>query len=616
MKIKIQFIGGAKEVTGSSYLVSVPDYNFNMLIDAGMKQGEEISVEHLDAIDIKNVNAIFITHGHIDHTGGLPYLVKKGYRGPVFCTTATADVMDLLLKDSAKITKSRFYSNRDILELNKIVQPKGFNTTFKVGPVYVTFKYVSHILGASAILFEFKDQFKILFSGDIGSQSSLIQNRVETANADLLVMESTYGNKDHNNINDRNQELLSEIEDTIGKGGNVLIPVFAVGRAQELLLFFKQMKEQNKLQNVKVVFDTPLGKAITSLYQNHHGFLISDISKLQKQHENMFEFRGLETTKNTNTILDSMQGIVILTSSGMMNGGKVLQYARKILPDMMSKIIFVGYQAEGTTGRKLLDGAKTIALVDDPENIIEVKAQIRNIDGFSAHAGQTELCNFAKAVTPKEVILVHGEVDSINTLKDKLESMGLKVKIPDSGSVFEYEIPDGTKRELSENEYIIDLSTLEFSIMGGLKVAPFGGVIVIDNNNIARLYTAQQLMEKLNIYQKKEEAEQLLKTYAIATNTDNIESYAQYEERWKNIEASANEILSKGKIRRILNYLKQSDIAGAVDEIDVWVRKKRGKEELGIIKDLLIKNSDKIEDLTRRFENMFDKWNGAPDSDV
>lgn len=618
MKIYIQFIGGAKEVTGSSYLLSIPDKNFNILIDAGMKQGEESSISHLDALDIANINAVFITHGHIDHTGGLPYLVKKGYRGPVYCTTATADVMNLLLRDTVNITNSEFYTKRDVTELNKLVQAKGFNTPFNVGPVYVTFKYVAHILGASAILFEFAmSNTRILFSGDIGSSSSLIHSQVDTVNANILVMESTYGNKDHENIEKRDEQFINEIAETVNAGGNVLIPTFAVGRAQEILVLFKKIKESHNLENVKVVFDTPMGKNITALYKNHKHFLVSDITKLADINENMFAFSGLSVSANTAHVMETMKGTVILSASGMLNGGKAMLYAKKILPSNLSKIIFVGYQAYGTNGRKLLDGAKNIVIDNE---LINVNAKIVSIDGFSAHAGKSELIKFAQKTAPQTIILVHGEIEAMQSLKSELEKLNFNVKMPNSGEILEYDIEptkvSANAEPLKDNEYIADVSNLNFNVINGLNFALFGGAVIIENDKTLKFYNAQELMERLNVFKSQVDAEHVLNSYKIVANNISTEPYADYETRWKDIVAKAPNILSKSKIRRILEYLKQGDIAGTVDEIDLWVSKNRGNPQLVLLKDLITKNTDKISDLIKKLENMYDKWTSAPESDA
>ncbi len=600
MNISIKFIGGAKEVTGSAYLVSIDDYNF--LVDAGMKQGKIEDISHLDAIDLKSVQAILITHGHIDHTGGLPYLVKKGFAGAVHCTTATANVMMLLIRDSAKIMKNKVYDEKDITALNKLLNIHDFDVPFTLGPAKITFRYAAHILGAASIEIEAGNK-KIGFSGDIGSYSSVIHDEVVVPKVDILVMESTYGDRTHSAPADRDNLLLNHIKSVVSSGGNILIPVFAIGRAQEILATIKKFKGSGLLENnIKVFFDTPMGKEATKLYIENKSYLKSKINNTADLNSDLFNFPGLEFV-GTPLDLNTLKSSIILSASGMLTGGRIIKYAKKILPDSSSKLIFVGYQGSETPGRQLLSHVKTIMLDDDS---ISVNAEIVSIDGFSAHADQPSLINYAKESAAKNIILVHGEESAQTALAQKLNEQSINTQIAEPGEIIEIQA------EKIKTDYELPQNLTFFDFLEGKKCAFFTGAIIKEGIKI-KLVTYEEFIEQYEKTQneKIQNMENIVKQIKQRGDIPIIQtSIEDFEVAWNKIEKSLENI-SKKKKKDLADKLSDSNIRGFIDHIDIWINKNRyqneeEKESLLKLKELAINFQDKAHNIEKKLKDILD----------
>ncbi|MDA0195172.1 MAG: MBL fold metallo-hydrolase [Bacteroidetes bacterium] len=442
MNVRIRFLGGAGSVTGSRFLLEID--NYKLLIDCGLFQGlKELRLRNWDdfPVDPKSINAIVLTHGHIDHSGYLPRLVKQGFNGTIHCTSPTEDLLEVLLTDAAKLqeeeagwAKKKGYSkhenpqplftSEDVLAYLSILNGHNFQERIKISDTIVgTFQPAGHILGASSILLEIfgNQQTKtILFSGDLGRDDDPIHGRPQKApQADVLFIESTYGNRNHHDGNIE-QEFASIINDTINHGC-LLIPSFAVGRTQLLLFYIEKLLETNQIPAIPVYVDSPMAISATSLYRKHLDNHILDDEDLRDigcafDHPLIKYHRLKELSANLNTI---KTGAVIISASGMCTGGRILHHLYHRLPRANDTVLFVGYQADGTRGRRILNGEPTIRIfgVDVP-----VHSRISNIDGLSAHADQQNLLHWLDNISsaPKRTFVVHGEKENSEGLASKI----------------------------------------------------------------------------------------------------------------------------------------------------------------------------------------------------
>ncbi len=443
MKIYVQSFGGAKVVTGSMHLLNVE--NEKILIDAGMFQGIN-EYKNYDPLGFnpKEINALIITHAHLDHIGRIPLLYKYGFNGKVYATKATFDLLKIILLDSAKLQEEDYktrYKKAQRRGKEKFVRPplytqqevkKIFKKMKKIKMTYnkptkisnnitITFKNAGHILGSAFIEIETKNK-KIVFSGDLGNKNNdILPPPSNPSFADALFIESTYGDRLHKDWEESKKEFKKVVLETLLSGGNVIIPTFVVERAQQLLCLLKEMNEEGTLpKKAKVFLDSPMAKKITTIYKKYHHFL-SEHCKKYKTHP--FEFPQLKFTKTSN---DSKKinliekGSIIIAGSGMCNGGRILHHLKHRIWNPKNSIIFVGYQAKGTIGRKIIDGAKFIKIFH--EEII-VRAKIHTINGFSAHADQKELIEWIKSFKKVDkIFLIHGEFDKQIIFKSAIKN--------------------------------------------------------------------------------------------------------------------------------------------------------------------------------------------------
>lgn len=445
--MKLTFIGAAHEVTGSCHLLEASGKR--ILIDCGMEQGVDIYENQELPIAANEIDYLLLTHAHIDHSGKIPLLVKNGFAGDIICTFATADLCSIMLLDSAHIQESEaewknrkakrkgdkevepLYTIEDAKAALELFAPIGYNQELQLDEgVVVSFTDVGHLLGSAAIslvITEGREKRKLVFSGDIGNiNQPILRDPQHILDADYLVIESTYGDRVHQ-VNRPNYvaDFTRILRETFSKGGNVVIPSFAVGRTQELLYFIREIKEKNYLpefSGFRVYVDSPLAIEATKIFhKNYSSCFDEEALALIERGINPLLFQGLVTTvtaEESKAINFDEEPKVIISASGMCEAGRIRHHLKHNLWKKEATICFVGYQAEGTLGRKLLEGAKEVKLFGEE---IEVNAKIISLKGVSGHADQKGLLNWIRGVkTPlKKVFVVHGE----DTVTDRFASM-------------------------------------------------------------------------------------------------------------------------------------------------------------------------------------------------
>jgi len=451
--MKITFLGATQEVTGSKYLIE--HEKTKILVDCGLFQGKNAHKRNRERFPInpKSINAIVLTHAHIDHTGYIPVLVKKGFSNPIYCTPATYELCKILLIDSGFVqeqnakkrnahahdddyTVEPLYTKIDAENALRFFKIIDFDTNFTVAPsLNVTFKHAGHILGASFVLLSNGKQ-TITFSGDLGRPNQLtMKGPAYPKQTDFLIVESTYGDKVHEKDNSM-ETLGTLISQTVAKKGAVIIPVFAVGRAQMILYCLYQLRQQKIIPNIPIFLDSPMAIAATDLFCEFPEEHTIEASLCKQMFDIATHTPTVQDSKKLNQV--SLPAIIV-AGSGMADGGRILYHFQHFISNPKNMIIFVGFQAHGTIGRELVDGAKTIKLDDIP---YEVHAQIHLIDSFSAHADSHELLEWLSHFehAPKKVFITHGELEAAQGLKEKIEKQfGWQVVIPKYAESFELE---------------------------------------------------------------------------------------------------------------------------------------------------------------------------------
>lgn len=459
--MKISFHGADRAVTGSCHLLEVSGKR--IMIDCGMFQGSrELSEENAEdfGFDPKSIDLLLLTHAHLDHCGRIPLLVKRGFIGEIIATSATQELARVVLLDAAHLQEEEAERNlrrahrhgRDHVEplydrldaLNAIGQfgrAVGYGETIEIAPkVTATFYDAGHILGSASIRIEQKGDKKrsVIFSGDIGNAGRpLLRKPQMPPKADVVVMETTYGDRNHKAIEPTIAELYQAITETLARGGNVVIPTFALERAQEILFTLREGVEQGYLpKNLPVFLDSPMAISATEIFRRHHECYDDAIREQFQGKRDPFALPGLRFTRETaeSIALNRLVGgAVIMAGSGMCTGGRVRHHLRHNLWRKDSSVVFVGYAASGTLARILIDGARTIRLFGEE---IKVNAHLYTINGFSAHAGRDELLAWHGALKPKHTILVHGEEKIMSRFAKALEKT--EVTMPHKGDVFEW----------------------------------------------------------------------------------------------------------------------------------------------------------------------------------
>jgi metallo-beta-lactamase family protein len=448
--MRLEFHGGAGGVTGSHTVLDTGKGRIG--IDAGTFQGgagqEELNWRGFGH-DVRGLRALLLTHAHIDHSGRVPLLVKDGFGGPVFATSATAELCDIMLRDSARLMDEQsfhegrhpdqgrprppLYDENDVVRAMGRFRPARYGEPFGAAGVPVRFRDAGHILGSAMLELDLGGR-KLVMSGDLGRPGSPILRDPETVTeADWLVLESTYGDREHSDKANRGQRLYDIVRETVGRGGNVVIPAFAVGRTQDIIY---------ELNNFAEFVDSPMAISASEIYRRHPECYDAETKALLIGGDDPLIFPGMKYTRSkedSKAINGLREPHIIVSASGMCTGGRVVHHLAQNLERAESTILFVGYQAEGTTGRQLKEGAKSIRLFGKE---FEVRARVEVLDSFSAHADRSELLDWLGKFKrfPETVFLNHGEEASSASLAEAIRSrFGANVKVPAPQSWVELE---------------------------------------------------------------------------------------------------------------------------------------------------------------------------------
>ncbi len=443
--MKITFHGGAREVTGSNHLLEAG--GARILVDCGMFQGgrelDELNA-HPFAYDPADIDALFVTHAHVDHVGRIPKLVRDGFRGRIISTAATRDLARLLLEDVMHIAEhdrsEPLFASVDLDSTFSQWDAIPYYQEIHIKKVSVMLRNAGHILGSSFVVVRAEGK-TIWFSGDLGNVPSVLLPPPDTLHdADYLIIESAYGNRAHESVEDRLLHLERAVEDVSMRGGTLMIPAFATERTQDLLHTLNDMFHFKRVPDMPVFVDAPLAIRITDVFETYPEYYRDEIRELYGHHPHLFKFRQLkftETVEESKAINDVHPPKVIIAGSGMMNGGRILHHVRRYLSDEKSILLIVGFQSAGSLGRRLLDGEKVVRIFGED---IFVRAEIRKVSGFSAHADNPQLLSFVATArdTLKKVFVVQGEeAQSLHLAQEIKDHLGVAADAPMLNESFE-----------------------------------------------------------------------------------------------------------------------------------------------------------------------------------
>ncbi|MCQ2601337.1 MAG: MBL fold metallo-hydrolase [Treponema sp.] len=469
MAISLYSLGAAQEVTGSKHILEIDGRSY--MIDCGAFQGKR------KESDDKNRNfdyppdkleSVIITHGHFDHCGLLPVLVKKGFNGNIYSTPATRDLASLVMMDSARIQArdaeylrkqakkkgekfnwTPLYTEEDCVRAANQIVTVSYNRPIYIGPdIQMEFFDAGHILGSSfanlTVKQHGKDDVRILFTGDLGrKEKPIVRNPATNVPApDYIVVESTYGNRKHESTDLALRELVSVVRDAVDKGGKIIIPSFAIERTQELIYFLHLLVDKKKIPSIPIYVDSPMASNATSIFRVHPECYDATVTEaFLKHHKNPFGFGDLTfvTSVEESKLLNDKDGpMIIISADGMCEAGRILHHLANNISDENNTILIVGYMAENTLGRKILEGEKEVHIMD---NWYKVNAQVRKINAFSAHADYTETLEWLNEIDTsrlKKIFLVHGEKDAQEFLENYLKENGFKdVQITKYGETYD-----------------------------------------------------------------------------------------------------------------------------------------------------------------------------------
>ena len=472
--MKITFLGATKIVTGSNFLVEAAGKKF--LVDCGLYQGKaELEEQNYREFDYNpaEMDFMLLTHAHIDHSGRIPKLYNDGFKGPIYAHKATCDLCQIMLPDSGHIqemeaewknkkrirkgqpTRGPLYTAEDALKCMEIFVPVKYDEIIQVSEnIYVRFNDAGHMLGSSTIEIWAKEdgkETKAVFSGDLGNNDiPLLSEPTMIDNCDYLVMESTYGSRLHIRNDQKAELFLKIVSETIDNGGTVVIPSFAVGRTQEILYEINKIKENRHdeeflreyrtLMKVPVYVDSPLAISATQVFKENMDLFEDEVKEEMERGNNPLEFPGLkftQTADESKALNESDEPSIIISASGMCDVGRIKHHLKHNIWNPKSTILFVGYQAPGTLGYEIVNGAKKVTIFGEE---FAVNARIEYIEGYSGHADQEGLMNFVYSFynKPKHIFLVHGEEESQEVLRNKiLENTGIGVTIPEYGETYQ-----------------------------------------------------------------------------------------------------------------------------------------------------------------------------------
>ena len=459
MQIKLKFLGAAQNVTGSRHLLEVN--GVRILVDCGLYQERQFRERNWDPFVIPpdTIDAVLLTHAHLDHCGLLPKLAKEGFKGKIYCTAATAEIAKIILLDSAHLQEEDaehkrrrheregrkgpfpevpLYSTADAEACFPLFSPVGYREAMPLGDgVEATFYDAGHVLGSSVIRAKVRRDRQeriIIFSGDMGRPDRPIVCDPTVFNeADYVLIESTYGDRVHEETRDVKNAIGSVINSTRSAGGNIIVPSFALERSQEVLYYINELLLEDAIPHLMVFLDSPMASKITRIFQHHPELFDAEMKDFIKHNESPFSFPGLkivETTKESKAINSIRGTIMVIAGSGMCTGGRVKHHLVNNITRTESTIMFVGYQAVGTLGRRIVDGEQEVRIHGQK---YPVKAKIVRIHGFSAHADRNELFEWLSKLKkpPKKLFVVHGEAESAQSFADYVrEKTGWDVTVP------------------------------------------------------------------------------------------------------------------------------------------------------------------------------------------
>jgi metallo-beta-lactamase family protein len=459
MQIKLKFLGAARNVTGSCYLLETS--RTRLVVDCGLYQERKFRSRNWAPFPVPpdSLDAILLTHAHIDHCGLLPKLVKGGFRGRIYCTAATVEIAKIMLLDSASLQREDaefkwkrhqrerrkgphpelpLYTTEDALATFPLFSPVDYGKAVQIGDgAEATFHDAGHVFGSSMIrvrLSENGEQRTVLFSGDVGRwDKPILKDPTLFSEADYVLVESTYGNRLHEDIREIDTRLSEVINTTMMRGGNIIVPSFALERAQELLYYLNKLQIESLIPHLLVFVDSPMAVRVTEVFKDHPEFFDKEMAELVRRRKSPFAFSGLKMVSSVeeSKAINHVTGtVMVIAGSGMCVGGRVKHHLVANISRGESTILFVGYQAAGTLGRQIINGARRVRILGQ---IHPVRATIAQINGFSAHADRSELFRWLSGLKrpPRHLFVTHGEPESAYQFAEFLnEKTGWRISVP------------------------------------------------------------------------------------------------------------------------------------------------------------------------------------------